>query len=71
MKRYRLLKQEERRQRGCDYCEDCHKKHWCPYEFCPYTEMDGFTKYKDYMEATGGESVRKLLRKKVKHGTND
>lgn len=61
---HRLLNTKERNQRGCDFCEDCHKKHWCPYEVCPYTEMDGFTKYQDYLKACGGDSVCQLLKKK-------
>lgn len=65
----RRLSEDERRQRGCTFCEDSGHNGWmCPYEICPYTEMDGFTKYQDYLKACGGDSVCKLLRKKVNHG---
>lgn len=65
--RERIVTQAERDQRGCQYCEESRNGWMCPYEVCPYTEMDGFTKYQDYLKSTGGESVRKLLRKKVKY----
>ena len=66
--RERIVTQAERDQRGCQFCEDSYKGWMCPYEVCPYTEMDGFTKYEDYIKSIGSESMSWLIRKKVKHG---
>ena len=63
MKKWRLLKQKEQRARGCRYCADCKDGWWCPFEVCPYFELDGHDRYQDFMkanEATVPQIIRKL-----------
>ena len=61
--RYRILRQPERLQRGCEYCADVYKGWSCPFEVCPYHTLDGFVKYQAWMkanEATVPQIIRKL-----------
>lgn len=61
--RIRLLKTPERQQRGCQYCANVYKGWGCPFEVCPYSTLDGFTRYQDWMkanEATVPQIIRKL-----------
>ena len=49
----RLIEKDERRQRGCRFCLDYKGAKRCPHDKCPYTELDGYTDYEDYFNATG------------------
>ena len=61
--RWRLVRQEEQKARGCPYCADATKgAWWCPYEFCPYYELDNYAKYQDYMKANGA-TVPQIIRR--------
>ena len=63
MKGRRTIKSDERNQRGCQFCLDAgYHGSTGPHRVCPYTEMDGFSKYKDYLKASGGASVPQLLK---------
>lgn len=65
----RRIKTPERVKRGCLYCTDAvlvphfgsHLRH-CPYEECPYREMDNYASYIKYLKATGGDTLVELLR---------
>jgi hypothetical protein len=62
----RILRKETQTARGCRYCADCIKGWWCPYEVCPYHELDGFVKYQAWLkanEATVPQIIRKLTGK--------
>lgn len=67
----RVVHHAERSQRACYYCIDQAsqdedgkklKTKRCPYDECPYHEMDGYKTYGDYLKATGGNTVTKLLK---------
>ena len=58
------LSEEEKRKRGCIYCADIKKVKGyhvgqvyikahltCPYDICPYGELDNFNAYKDYLQS--------------------
>lgn len=58
------LSEEEKRKRGCIYCADIKKikgyhvgqvyikaHSICPYDICPYGELDKFNTYKDYLQS--------------------
>lgn len=59
----RQLGRAEISQKGCEYCkhkgnevikaDSWYKKksHVCPFDTCPYTELDGHASYIDYLEA--------------------
>lgn len=58
----RYLEKNEMHQRGCDLCTSLIRKHGisgdnrevskaCPYEICPYEEMDEFESYTNYMNS--------------------
>lgn len=59
----RQLRRAEISQRGCEYCKHKRneiiksgswykkKSHVCPFEACPYQELDGHASYIDYLEA--------------------
>lgn len=53
--RWRITRQDEQKARGCRYC--AHSKDgggwWCPFDECPYHELDSYVKYQDFMKATG------------------
>lgn len=67
----RKLHNEERKHRGCDWCADSIAPEYsartktqrkCPYDECPYSEMDGFDKYKDYVLSIGSDNISTLMR---------
>ena len=62
MIRWRLIRQDEQKARGCHYCAHTRGGWWCPYEFCPYHELDNYVKYQDYMKANGA-TVPQIIRK--------
>lgn len=41
----RILAQREIRQRGCLYCKDRVKEKTCPFDKCPYKELDDIGNY--------------------------
>lgn len=55
----------ERQKRGCLYCADCscgsgkHTK--CPYDKCPYHELDGFKSYEAYLKKSKKGGLGRLL----------
>lgn len=70
----RLLKRVEMGQRGCAVCADVelvkvkqgreNAKH-CPHKKCPYTELNGYKDYKDYLKDTEDRwAFLKMLGKK-------
>lgn len=55
----------EKKQRGCQYCKDVEKENFgkglctaCPFEECPYTVLD---KYKTYEEFMASEDSKILV----------
>lgn len=53
----RILRRKEQTKRGCLYCTQMEKKMYggrlstfCPYDKCPYHELDGYKKYTDYLK---------------------
>lgn len=56
----RLLKADEKRKRGCIYCENVKRayvpsyagmRQTCPYTECPYTVLDKYDTYEDFMKS--------------------
>lgn len=51
----RQLRKTEMCEKGCEYCEHMKDKtaktHLCPFETCPYTELDGHASYIDYLKS--------------------
>lgn len=58
------LSTEEKKKRGCIYCADARKVRGyrscelyvkahltCPHDICPYSELDKFEKYIDYLQS--------------------
>ena len=61
--RWWLLKSQEKRQHGCENCAHAYKGHSCPFEVCPYSELDKYARFQDYLkakEATVPQIIRKL-----------
>ena len=70
----RILQPEEMRQRGCEFCMDHYKEivpindgkvirkrhteHACPHDVCPFTALDGFDRYEDYVKSLGAFYVK-------------
>ena len=55
-------------QRGCCFCTDKRKKKidnavksFCPYDACPYHELDGFKSYEDYYQNSIQDIPENLL----------
>lgn len=53
-----FLKENECRKRGCLFCADGKKTNKynavlieCPYDTCPYHELDDFDSYEDYLDS--------------------
>lgn len=64
MDRERCIPYSERVQRGCECCEDATHNGWaCPHESCPYTEMDSYTTYTEFLRSTGGDTAFSCVRK--------
>ena len=58
----RALSNQERKKRGCNYCNDVDaKKHgmvWkveCPFDECPYHALDNHKTYEEFMESDDGK----------------
>ena len=54
----RVVKLQEKKQRGCQYCMDMTKTRvgranvtGCPYPECKYHELDNYETYEEYMES--------------------
>jgi hypothetical protein len=56
----RALKKEEQTKRGCIWCADVERKKTprktkhrtlCPHDKCPYTVLDKYDTYEDYMKS--------------------
>lgn len=54
----RVVKLQEKKQRGCQYCMDMKRvrlgKYYCtgcPYPECKYHELDNYETYEEYMES--------------------
>lgn len=45
------IKAAEKRKRGCDYCADVIGRWKCPYEECPYKELDKYSTYGQYLKS--------------------
>lgn len=69
MPKNRLIRDRERKQRGCIYCLDMQTTgdgtniagRYCPYEECPYHELDKYETYDEYMKATDLKGFAKAL----------
>lgn len=55
----RRLDKKEVGLRGCPYCTDCVQRHtsgiprrFCPYDECPYHELDQYKSYRHYLRST-------------------
>jgi hypothetical protein len=66
----RRLHNKERYQRGCDFCIDKVKcktvankqvMSRCPYDECPYHELDGINTYDEFLKASSSVGLLKLL----------
>lgn len=50
----RRIELEEKKQRGCGYCLHYRTgagKSYCPFDECPYHELDNVTSYEEYLES--------------------
>lgn len=53
----RFLKIAEKKKRGCEYCADNvkmfirHHRTLCPYEECPYTVLDKYDTYEEFLKS--------------------
>ena len=66
----RAIRDSVRLQRGCDYCADMIKPNrdggkytprQCPYDECPYHELDDIEKYAEYLQKTDNDGLIKAL----------
>lgn len=63
----RELTQGEILKRGCRYCADkqrmldCRKISHCPYEECPYHELDNVKTYGEYIHKTNTSGLARAL----------
>lgn len=65
-------------QRGCNFCTDKRKrkidgvvKSYCPYDMCPYRELDGFKSYEDYYQNSVQDIPDNLLALVELYSKND
>lgn len=66
----RRIHNAERIQRGCAFCADCtwidKKPHdrvrACPYDVCPYRQLDKTKKYDDYLKSIGADTMYSVLK---------
>lgn len=63
----RIIPYAEKVQRGCTYCAFVDKaeeygviREACPYNECPYRELDGFATYNEYLKARYNDGRRLL-----------
>ena len=65
----RYVSKAEKKKRGCVNCIDLTpdrkrgKRVKCPYEECPYHELDKYDTYDAFLKATGYTSVDDFLKK--------
>lgn len=57
----RVIHDTERIKRGCRYCADVVEKKKCPYEECPYHELDDVKTYEEYLQKTDKSGLAKIL----------
>lgn len=63
----RELSQREKTKRGCIYCADRTRPKYrmgcttCPYDECPYHELDNFKSYDEYMKKSKKGGLARLL----------
>ena len=65
------LNNSMKKKRGCMYCADVvnvEQRNHCPYDECPYHELDGFDSYGQYLKKTNPLSVSKLMKALGKAG---
>lgn len=67
---YRHITDKEKKKRGCIYCMDTltgsqqgsyYVGRFCPYEECPYRELDKYDSYGDYIKDTDLRGFAKAL----------
>jgi hypothetical protein len=65
----RVLTQKEQVKRGCRYCTDCTttvsnslNRNACKHSKCPYTELDKYPKYSDYIKSCDSIDLNELLK---------
>lgn len=66
----RQLTDKEKRQRGCDFCADKGRMYdakkrnhvsICPYDKCPYHELDNVKTYGEYIQKTDRSGLARAL----------
>lgn len=65
----RKIHNAERIQRGCAFCADCgwikkklDRVRGCPYDVCPYHQLDKVKRYDDYLKSIGADTMYMLLK---------
>lgn len=66
----RIVHNKERYKRGCAYCADAlmikdkkgQNRRACPYNECPYQELDEFKNYGEYLKAKGSDTMSAIMR---------
>ena len=58
----RMVPSFEKKQRGCQYCKDVQKDNFgdglctaCPFKECPYTVLDKYKSYEEFMASEDGK----------------
>ena len=58
----RTLDVDEKRQRGCDFCQDIKGYRHCPHAVCPYHDLDEFTAFEEFCNTYPEVDLRELFR---------
>lgn len=68
LKGQRMIHEPEKIKRGCIYCADSippskalGRQRECPYDVCPYHELDDTKTYGEYLEKTDRNGLAKIL----------
>jgi len=66
----RKLNNDDKRKRGCEFCQNVIPGHYegnvyksrrCPFEECPYHELDGSQSYEQFMLNTDSMGIVRAL----------
>lgn len=62
----RKIHNEDARKRGCRWCADSVKPEGklrkCPYDECPYHELDNCESFNEYLKNTATDNVAEFLK---------
>ena len=58
----RIVYDKEMRQRGCILCQDFKRSRNCPYEECPYHDLDEFTTIEEFYDTLPPVDLRELFK---------